>query len=168
MVRPGSVSCNSDIATSWSGRPIVWPVGRRRSTNSAGCRAASDLQGGAQRRDDYPGHAATESLEHVVDIHVVTPQRDPPVMHLEDPAGPELNPQRSQDERIGAFGQHHGAVCGNAVDLHLERKTAFHAAEQFCRSPSAPDSRQSDVLVDEVVVKYRIDGLEVLILERIQ
>ena len=62
-------------------------------------------------------------------------------MDLEHAADPELQPERAEDERVGAFGEHSGAVGGDPMDLHLERAGTAQRAEQLHRPFAAMDRR---------------------------
>jgi len=111
---------------------------------------------------------ARGGLEHVEEVEVVPPQRDPPVVDLEHAAHPELQPQGAEDQRIGAFGEYRRAVGRDAVDLHLEGGAAFHLAKQLHGSGATTNGGQADVFVDEVVGQRGVGGVVIRVLQRVQ
>src|SRR5438445_3872904 len=89
-------------------------------------------------------------------------------MDFEYAAHPELEAQRAEDQRVGAFGQHGVTLCGNAVDLHFEPSTALSTAKDLHDSVTSADGRKSDVLPCDVVRQHGIGRVEVLVLQGIE
>src|SRR5271156_2233193 len=94
--------------------------GRVLSLTGLSCRLAGSERR-LERRHNQSDQAPCRRLEHVEEVEIVAPQRDLPVVNLEHAADPELKPERAEDQRVGAFGEHSGTVGGDAMDLHLER-----------------------------------------------
>ena len=124
-------SANGDADAGWSAVAAALPCRAGRGDRSAarlgaGVRRTRRIAAPLETRSCSDGSAIpamprSGRLGHVEQVKVVAPQRDSPVVHLEHAAYPELQPQRAEDQRVAAFGEHRGTVGGNAVDLHLER-----------------------------------------------
>src|SRR5437588_8781427 len=89
------------------------------------------------------------------------------MMNFEHTADPELEPQRTEDQRVRAFGQNGRTIAGDAMDLHLERAGA-QRSEEFHGPVATMDRREPNVLVHQVVGQGSACGFEVGVLQRIE
>ena len=111
----------------------------------------------------------TVALKKSKHVEVVPPQRDSAGVHLEGAAHPELKPQRPEDQRVGALGQHRVAFGGDAVESSPRSPCGPRlAARGFMMRSATTDGGESDVLPLDVVGHQAVGGVEVLVLQCVE